>query len=135
MKDKQPIGIEELLANLRHQKGYTYLEVATKLNDRSITEKTVKKWEKGLIYPDLTIIYQLSELYLVSSEEFLQAKQASFSQGFNSIHVEAIKWICYFLDITVKATTVMTYTILFLLLLVSFLAFTFLCSQVNKSML
>lgn len=90
---------------------------------------------KGLIYPDLTIIYKLSELYLVPSEEFLQAKQASFTQGFNSIHVEAIKWICYFLDITVKATTVMTYTILFLLLLVSFLAFTFLCSQVNKSML
>lgn len=135
LKKTQEIGIEELLAKLRKQKGYSYLELAVQLNDRNITEKTVKKWEKGLLYPDLTMIYKLSELYQVPSENFLNAKQASFSQGFGSIHVEAIKWICYFLDITVKATTVMTYTIIILLLIASFFIFIFLCSRVDKRML
>ena len=49
--NKKEIGIEELLHNLRKEKNYSYLELSEKINDRKITEKTVKKWEKGLDIP------------------------------------------------------------------------------------
>ena len=47
--------IEKMLLRLRVSKGWTRLQLVEKLEDNRITEKTIKKWEYGLEYPDLNI--------------------------------------------------------------------------------
>lgn len=130
--NKNEIGIEELLHNLRMEKNYTYLELAEKINDRNITEKTVKKWEKGLEYPNLNIIYQLSEIYNIPSQEILEARDNSFKKGLGGINFVLVKWICYFLDITIKTSMVMIYAFIVLMLYLSFGTFIYLCYRVKR---
>ena len=79
MKEKKVYGtqIEELLRLLRLNKNWTYWQLVEKLEDDRLTEKDVKKWEYGLKYPDLDMIYKLSELYQIPSEELIQAKNNS----------------------------------------------------------
>ncbi len=45
--------IEQLLKDLREEKGWTYLQVVEKLQELglSMDDKKVKKWEIGLEYP------------------------------------------------------------------------------------
>ena len=89
--------IEELLKKLREEKNWTYLNLIDELYKIGFTvnEKTIKKWEIGLEYPDLDAIYKLSELYMVPSENFIIAKKNSFDKAYNSTHMTLIKWICY----------------------------------------
>ena len=78
-------SLEQLLYNLRIKNNYSYVEVVNKLNDDTLTEKKVKKWEKGLEYPDLNMIYKISEMYNIPSEILVQAKNYSFNKGLASI--------------------------------------------------
>ena len=66
--------IEILLANERKKKNWDYFDLAKKINDTNINEKTVKKWEYGLLYPNLETIYKLSDIYDIPSEELIQAR-------------------------------------------------------------
>ena len=66
--------IEELLKEEREKRNWTYLELLEKLEIESLTEKDIKKWEKGLKYPDLNEIYKLSEIYKIPSARIIQAK-------------------------------------------------------------
>ena len=102
-KKRKEIGecLEELLVRLRKEKGWTHMEVASKLKNKAITEKDIKKWEIGLKYPDLDMIYELSELYQVSSAEIIQAKNNSYEKGMASINMYTIKWICYILNVSI----------------------------------
>lgn len=131
--EEEKVTIEELLHELRTKNNLSYLELSEKINDRSITEKTVKKWEKGLEYPNLNIIYQLSEIYNIPSEDFLKAKDNSFKSGLAGINFQAVKWICYFLDISIKAGTIITILIVVLLLIGSFWFFITMCYNVDKN--
>ena len=89
MRNKKEIGegIEELLKRLRKEKGWSYIEVVSKLNIEDVTEKTIRKWEVGLKYPDLDMIYKISELYLIPSEKLIEAKNNSFEKGMASINL------------------------------------------------
>ena len=129
---EEKITIEELLHELRIKNNLSYLELSEKINDRNITEKTVKKWEKGLEYPNLNIIYQLSEIYNISAENILKAKDNSFKSGLAGINFEAIKWICYFLDISIKAGNIITILIVAFLLIGSFWFFITMCYNLKK---
>ena len=111
-------GIEELLKRLRKEKGYSYIEVVSKLHNKNITEKDVRKWEAGLKYPDLDMVYELSELYMIPCEKFVEAKNNSYEKGYASINMYTIKWICYFLDVSIKVGFV-------LIVLIYVFAFTF----------
>lgn len=116
-------GIEVLLRELREKNNWTYLEVVEKLNTMELTEKEVKKWEYGLKYPDLDMIYKLSELYRVPSEEFVQAKNNSYEKGYASINVYTIKWICYILNVSIYTGMVLTAIFYILALVFAFLFF------------
>ncbi len=113
-KDPKTRTLEELLLDLRTQKNWTYLDIVNELSKLGliVDEKTVKKWEFGLSYPDLETIYKLSELYLVSSEDFLNAKEISYQKSYNSIHMTLIKWICYFTGFTLIYGRFLFYIIL-----------------------
>ena len=68
-----------MLLDLRNQKGWTYIHIVEELQKLGVTidEKSVKKWEIGLKYPDLDVIYKLSELYMIPSEKIIMAKSNS----------------------------------------------------------
>lgn len=134
MKEKRVCGtqIEELLRLLRLNKNWTYLQVLEKINDDKLTEKDIKKWEYGLKYPDLDTIYKLSELYQISSEELIQAKNNSYEQGMGSININTIKWICYFLNISLSAGAVLTVIFYVAALIGALLFFLDMASRVKR---
>ena len=122
-RDEIGEGIEELLKRLRKEKGYSYIEVVSKLHNKNITEKDVRKWEAGLKYPDLDMVYELSELYQIPSEKFVEAKNNSYEKGYASINMYTVKWICYFLDVSMKVGFVLM--ILFYVFTLTFALFMF----------
>ena len=62
------ILISENLKKLREEKGLTQSELAEEL---SVTPQSVSRWEKGLAYPDIEKLPQLSKLFEVSIDELL----------------------------------------------------------------
>lgn len=134
MKEKKVYGtqIEELLRLLRLNKNWTYVHVLEKLNDDKLTEKDIKKWEYGLKYPDLDNIYKLSEIYEVPSQELIEAKNNSYEQGMGAININTIKWICYFLNISLSAGAVITTIFYIVALVYAFMFFLDMASRVKR---
>ena len=126
-------GIEELLTRLRKEKGWGYAEVLQHLEDKTLTEKDIKKWEIGLKYPDLDMIYQLSGIYQIPSKEFVEAKNNSYSKGMLSINMITIKWICYFLNVSLKVGAVILVLLYVFLFAFSLYFFTMMASQVKRA--
>ena len=60
--------ISENLKKLREEKGYTQSEIAEAL---SVTPQSVSRWEKGLAYPDIEKLPQISKLFDVSIDDLL----------------------------------------------------------------
>ena len=117
--------LEVLLKDLRESKNWTFIHIVEELNKMGIIvdDKLVKKWEIGLEYPDLDIIYKLSELYKIPSENFIMAKTNSLNEGLQSIHMLLIKWICYFTDVSFKVALIGVYTVIVIALIGSFMFF------------
>lgn len=61
---------QEIIVELRKEKGLTQQELASKLN---ITDKAVSKWERGLSYPDITSISQLAKVLGVDSSYLIDS--------------------------------------------------------------
>ena len=125
--DKKEVGegIEELLIRLRSEKGWSRVELMSKLSDKTIKEKDIKKWEIGLEYPDLDMIYELSAIYQVPSEKFVEAKNNSYVKGLGSINMLLTKWICYLLDVSIKVAMVLLVLFYVIMLFLAFGAFAF----------
>lgn len=128
-------GIEELLIRLRTEKGWSRVELMSKLPNKTIKEKDIRKWEIGLEYPDLDMIYDLSEIYQIPSEKFVEAKNNSFVKGLGSVNMILTKWICYFLNVSIKVGMVLLVLFYAIMLFLAFGAFTFIGAQVNKSLI
>ena len=94
-----------------------------------IKEETVKKWEYGLEYPDLDMIYRLADIYGIPSEDFIIAKNNSFKEGFESIHMFFIKNICYATGVSLKIGYITMYVIIGLALLGALMFFIGKCSE------
>lgn len=58
----------KLISSIRKEKNMTQKEVADALN---ISDKTVSKWERGLGYPDISLIGDLSKVLNVDIEKLL----------------------------------------------------------------
>ncbi len=126
-------GIEQLLTRLRKENNWSRVEVVSKLNNKQITEKDIKKWEIGLKYPDLDMIYELSGLYQIPSEELIQAKNNSYEQGLASINMYTIKWICYFFNVSMHVAMVLMVFLYAFLLIFALWFFVTMLSSVDKS--
>lgn len=81
MEDKKSFG--EYIFNKREEKGLTKKAFAEKL---FISESAVSKWERGLLYPDITLIRKICEILSVSEHELLSASEDM--EGKNSIIVD-----------------------------------------------
>lgn len=127
--------IEELLIDLRNEKNWTYINVIHELSkmDIFVDEKTIKKWEVGLEYPDMDTIYKLSELYFIPSNDFIIAKNNSYAKGYKSIHKTFIKWFCYITGFSIKAGYIITYISVYIALILAFIFFISKCNEVLKA--
>ena len=56
------------IAEKRKEKNISQKELAERLH---ITDKTISKWERGLSFPDITILIPLSEVLNVSLYDLL----------------------------------------------------------------
>ncbi len=68
MEDKKKFG--EYIIKRRKELGLTQKELANKL---FVTESAVSKWERGLSYPDITLIRELCNILTISEHELLTA--------------------------------------------------------------
>lgn len=59
---------------LRKEKGLTQKDLAAQLN---VTDKAVSKWERGLCYPDISLLATLAEALGVSVVELLQGERCA----------------------------------------------------------
>ena len=80
-KDENYIDFGQWLYELRKEKGLTEEQLATKINMVNVQEINIKKWERDLEFPDLDVIYKLSEIYMISSTEIIDKKQKTLQAG------------------------------------------------------
>ena len=127
--------LEELLFDLRKEKNWSYINVIQELNNLGIStnEKMIKKWELGLEYPNTDILYKFSEIYYFPVENFIMAKNNSYTEGMNSIHKTFIKWFCYFTGLSFKIGYVIFFVILYSVLIFAFLYFIEMCNMFIES--
>ncbi|MBO4241944.1 MAG: helix-turn-helix transcriptional regulator [Clostridiales bacterium] len=69
--DKEKTG--HLITELRKEKGMTQKQLADALN---VTDKAVSKWERGLSFPDVSMLEPISEILDVSILEILEGSRA-----------------------------------------------------------
>lgn len=67
--DNQKFG--KFIKELRKKSNLTQKELGEKLN---VTDKAVSKWERGLSFPDITIINTLADVFGITSSELLNAE-------------------------------------------------------------
>ena len=70
--DNEKFG--NFIKELRKEKGITQKELGEKLN---ITDKAISKWERGLSFPDITMLNLLPEFFEVDVSELLNGKKGS----------------------------------------------------------
>lgn len=71
-------NIRENLIALRQRRGFTQSDIA-KMTGKS--ENAVGSWEQGLSLPDLSTLYRLSKIYLVTMEYFYENENRKGSEG------------------------------------------------------
>ena len=139
MKDKtiktEKRTMEELLKNLRNEKNWTYIDVVQELTKVGVfvNEKTIKKWEIGLEYPDTDTIYKLSELYFISATNLSMAKNNSYTEGYQAIHKTFIKWFCYITGFSIKAGYIITNIFLCIAFIGAFMFFIGKCNELLRA--
>jgi flagellar biosynthesis component FlhA len=62
-------GFDDRLAKARKEKGFTQEELALRLG---VTPQAVSKWERGAGYPDLELLYHISEVLECATDYLLQ---------------------------------------------------------------
>ena len=66
------IQIGPFIRDVRVEQGMTQQQLADKLG---VTDKAVSKWERGVSYPDITILRELADALGVSVSELLAGKR------------------------------------------------------------
>lgn len=103
-KKEKSIDFGEWLYTLRKAKGYSEIDLMEIINDAHITEKNIKKWERDLEYPDLDMIYKLSEIYHIPAAEMLHIKEQTLKEGIEGVHKWIIRWISYLIGFSIYGT-------------------------------
>lgn len=80
-KDENYIDFGQWLYEIRKEKGLLESELVEKINMVNVQEINIKKWERDLEFPDLDIIYKLSEIYMIPSAEIIDRKQKTLQEG------------------------------------------------------
>lgn len=65
--------IGKFIAECRKKQNLTQKELAEKLN---ITDRAVSKWERGINLPDISLLYELSDILKINVTELLDGKRS-----------------------------------------------------------
>ena len=84
MKDKQTLG--SFIKEKRIEKKYTQKQLADIL---FVTESAVSKWERGIAYPDITLITEICNALEISEHELINANNDT---NFRNLKQEALKY-------------------------------------------
>ena len=68
--DNEKFG--NFIKDLRKEKGLTQKELGAKLN---ITDKAISKWERGLSFPDITMLNSLANFFEIDVSELLNGEK------------------------------------------------------------
>ena len=71
------IKFGKFIKELRQEQNMTQKELAEKIN---LTDKAISKWERGLSFPDITMLNTLSDVFQVSVLEILNGERGSNEQ-------------------------------------------------------
>ena len=95
-------------------------ELMEELNKKGIIlkEKDLRKWEWGLEYPNLDIIYKLSEIYQIPSAKILHIKEQTLKEGIEGIHKWIIRWLSYLIGFSIYGTIWFCRVLLFVILVI-----------------
>ena len=64
----------KFIAELRKEKNMTQKQLAEKLN---LTDKAISKWERGLSFPDITILNPLADVLEINISELLNCEKGN----------------------------------------------------------
>lgn len=124
--DNRNLG--QAIAFLRKRAGYTQRELAELLD---ISDKAVSKWERGLSYPDISLLAKLSILLGTDIESLLEGNVTHFNQTWRGVLI--------FDDVKneISASTLIydkpiVYYLISYFLLVGISEILILCSQKNR---
>lgn len=81
--EKEKTG--QLIAELRKEKGLTQKQLADALN---VTDKAVSKWERGLSFPDISMLEPLSDLLGVTIMEILAGERSGGNESMSKEEVQ-----------------------------------------------
>lgn len=113
----------EYLYDLRIKNNLTYEELTQKIDMPIVTSTNIKKWERDLEFPNLDTIYKLSEIFEIPSEELLKVKEDTLNAGTAGINKRFIRWLSFFLGISIYSTIILSRVIIYLTLILVFIWF------------
>ncbi len=112
-RDKDYIDFGQWLYETRKQHNFTEEDLVEKINMLNVQKINIKKWERDLEFPDLDVIYKLSEIYMIPSAEIIDKKQKTLQSGVDGIHVYFIRVLSLILGISFYATYALTQIIIY----------------------
>lgn len=77
----------EFLKGLRKEKGLTQKQLAEQL---FLSDKAVSKWERGLSFPDISVLMPLSKILEVTTTELLSGKRIESNTQFTIDEVDSL---------------------------------------------
>lgn len=69
-----PIRTGQLISKKRKELNITQKDLASKLH---ITDKAISKWERGLSFPDISMLIPLSEVLNISLYDLLKGEESN----------------------------------------------------------
>lgn len=91
----------DLILSLRKEKNMTQKEIANRMH---ISDKTISKWERGLGYPDVALLSNLSDILGVNIEKILNGNlEEKDMDGGNMKHVKF--YVCEYCSNIITATS------------------------------
>ena len=113
IKDLIENDFGEYLYELRKKSGLTIEELVEKIDEPRIREKNIKKWEHDLEFPDLDLMYKLSDIYDEPIEQIMQVKTNALEKGLKGVHRELIHIISYLMGVSIYTIVIASYVLIF----------------------
>lgn len=88
MENKKSLG--EYIAQRRRALGMTQRQFAEKLY---VTDSAVSKWERGLSYPDITLLHDICEILNISEHELLTASEDTEARRAETLALRYIRLV------------------------------------------
>lgn len=76
MTNENSPNMGPFISELRKEKNLTQRELADQLG---VTDKAVSKWERGLSYPDISLLSKLARIFGITTDELLNGEKADLA--------------------------------------------------------